>query len=58
MQRILEVLRDTALFYVKNLKSEKADKHVEYILKRKADKGGFECLPKDIGAGGKPDSIR
>ena len=34
-QRLLELLRDTALFYVKNLKSEKADKHVEYILKRK-----------------------
>jgi DNA primase len=34
-QRLLDLLRDTALFYVKNLKSEKADKHVEYILKRK-----------------------
>ena len=34
-QRLLDLLRDTALFYVHNLKSEKANPHVEYILKRK-----------------------
>ncbi|MBE7061064.1 MAG: DNA primase [Clostridiales bacterium] len=34
-QRLLDLLRDTALFYVGNLKSPKADKHVEYILSRK-----------------------
>lgn len=34
-QRLLDLLKDTALFYVRNLKTPKADKHVEYILKRK-----------------------
>ncbi len=33
-ERLLSLLKDTALFYVKNLKTEKAQKHVEYILKR------------------------
>ena len=32
--RMLSLLKDTALFYVKNLKSEKASKHIEYINKR------------------------
>ncbi|MBE5756174.1 MAG: DNA primase [Clostridiales bacterium] len=32
--RILSLLKDTALFYVRNLKSEKATKHIEYIAKR------------------------
>ncbi len=34
-QRLLDLLKDTAYFYVKNLKTSYADKHVEYILKRK-----------------------
>lgn len=34
-QRLLDLLRDTALFYVHNLKTDKAIPHVEYILKRK-----------------------
>ena len=34
-QRVLELLRETALFYVKNLKSEKGYAHYEYALKRK-----------------------
>ncbi len=34
-QRLLDLLKDTAYFYVKNLKTTYADKHVEYILKRK-----------------------
>lgn len=33
-ERILSLLRETALFYVKNLKTERAYPHVEYILKR------------------------
>ncbi len=32
--RDYSLLRDTALFYVANLKSEMADKHIEYILNR------------------------
>ncbi len=36
-ERALELLRDTAMFYARNLRTEKADKHVEYILKRKID---------------------
>ena len=34
-ERVLDLLRDTAIFYAKNLKSDKAYKHVEYLLKRK-----------------------
>lgn len=34
-ERALDLLRDTALFYVKNLRTDKAYKHAEYILKRK-----------------------
>ncbi len=34
-ERILDLLRDTALFYAKNLRKDGAEKHVEYILKRK-----------------------
>lgn len=34
-QRLLDLLRDTALYYVHNLKDERAIPHVEYILKRK-----------------------
>lgn len=34
-ERVLDLLRDTALFYVGNLKKEGAEKHVQYILKRK-----------------------
>ena len=34
-QRLLDLLKETALFYVRNLKTPQADKHVEYILKRK-----------------------
>ena len=33
-ERILSLLRDTATFYVNNLRSDGAEKHVEYILKR------------------------
>lgn len=34
-QRLLDVLRDTARFYVSNLKSVNGDKHAEYVLNRK-----------------------
>ncbi len=34
-ERLLSLLRDSALFYVSNLKKEQAVAHVEYILKRK-----------------------
>ena len=34
-ERVLELLRETALFYVKNLRSEKGGAHYEYALKRK-----------------------
>ena len=33
-ERLLSLLRDSALYYVGNLKKEEAQKHVEYILKR------------------------
>ena len=33
-ERVLALLRDTATFYVNNLRSDGAEKHVEYILKR------------------------
>ena len=33
-ERVYELLKDTAMFYVKNLRGKSADKHVEYILKR------------------------
>lgn len=33
-ERALDLLRDTALFYVANLKTTQASKHVEYIVKR------------------------
>ncbi len=32
---VLNILRDTAMFYVRNLRSEKAIKHQEYLVKRK-----------------------
>ncbi len=34
-ERVLALLTDTARFYASNLKKEQAQKHVEYILKRK-----------------------
>ena len=34
-ERVLDILRETALFYAHNLRDPKADKHVEYIFKRK-----------------------
>ena len=34
-ERVLDLLRDTAIFYASNLRSDKAYKHVEYLLKRK-----------------------
>ena len=34
-QRLLDLLKDAALFYVHNLKSPSASPHIEYILKRK-----------------------
>lgn len=34
-ERLLALLKDTALFYVHNLRSEKGAKHLEYIYKRK-----------------------
>lgn len=33
-ERVLSLLRDSALFYVGNLKKEEAGSHVEYIIKR------------------------
>lgn len=56
-ERGLKLLRDTALFYVHNLRTEKAYKHVEYIRKRKLTDAtvtkfgigaslGFDELPK------------
>jgi len=58
-ERVLDLLRDTALFYVKNLRSDKAYKHAEYILKRKISTESistfgigasinFEDLPKHL----------
>ncbi len=47
-ERILELLTDTARFYASNLRSDKADKHVDYILRRKINS---ECVAKfGIGA--------
>ena len=37
-QRLLDLLRDTALFYVKNLTSLEGTQHVKYALSRKIDK--------------------
>lgn len=34
-ERLLNLLRDTALFYVKNLSNSRAQKHHEYMLKRR-----------------------
>lgn len=34
-ERVYSLLTDTAKFYAKNLKSQQAEKHVEYIIKRK-----------------------
>ena len=34
-ERVLALLKDTAKFYIANLRGDGADKHVEYILKRK-----------------------
>lgn len=34
-ERVLQLLRDTALYYVKNLRGEKGAAHYEYALKRK-----------------------
>lgn len=33
-ERVYAILEDTAMFYVKNLRSDRANKHVEYILNR------------------------
>ncbi len=47
-ERLLDLLVDTAKFYAKNLRSDGADKHVEYILKRKISS---DCVAKfGIGA--------
>ena len=47
-ERILSLLVDTAKFYARNLRGDKAQKHVEYILKRKISS---ECITKfGIGA--------
>lgn len=37
-ERVLDLLKDTALFYVKNLQSSSASKHVDYIFNRKISK--------------------
>ncbi len=42
-ERILELLKDTARFYALNLRKEGAEKHLEYILKRKIS---TECVAK------------
>lgn len=34
-ERLLALLKDTAMFYVKNYRSEQGAKHYEYVLKRK-----------------------
>ena len=34
-ERVLQLLKDTATFYVRNLRGDKADKHLDYIQKRK-----------------------
>ena len=34
-EAVLNILRDTAMFYVKNLRTPQAQKHVEYLKKRK-----------------------
>lgn len=47
-ERLLELLTDTARFYASNLRSNKADKHIDYILRRKINS---ECVAKfGIGA--------
>ncbi len=47
-ERILDLLKDSARFYAMNLRSEGAEKHLEYILKRKIPS---ECVAKfGIGA--------
>ena len=47
-ERILELLRDTARFYALNLRKEGAEKHLEYIIKRKIP---TDCVAKfGIGA--------
>ncbi len=33
-ERVLELLKDSAYFYVNNLKSKEATKHIEYVVKR------------------------
>ncbi len=42
-ERLLNLLVDTAKFYVSNLRGENAHKHIEYILKRKISS---ECVSK------------
>ena len=34
-ERVLDLLKDTAKFYVQNLHGDRADKHLDYIFKRK-----------------------
>ncbi len=42
-ERLLNLLVDTAKFYAHNLRGDKADKHIEYILKRKIPS---DCVAK------------
>lgn len=47
-ERVLDLLKDAARFYVMNLRQDGAEKHLEYILKRKIPS---ECVAKfGIGA--------
>ena len=50
-QKLLDILRETALFYVSVLRSEKGAKHYEYALKRKITP---EIITK-FGMGASPD---
>lgn len=42
-ERVLQLLKDSATFYVKNLRGNGADKHLDYIQKRKISS---DCLVK------------
>jgi DNA primase len=62
-ERVLDLLKDTAKFYVQNLHGDKADRHLDYIFKRKIASGtllkfgigaslSFDELPKFLKAKG------
>ena len=58
-ERLFSVVRDTALFYVKNLRSGKASKHAEYILNRgfTAETANKFALGASVNFGDLPDYL-